>query len=127
MARGKFKDKKHGTSGATGEVKKRVGSPSGATSLALPAPTGADASPTSGRAGRPAELPALGVAIMSPWGWRILAVFAMVAFGLCLTFFLDGKTVFAILWLVVTLSWSGFSVKVWRDHLAWDRGMADGQ
>lgn len=58
---------------------------------------------------------------MSPWGWRLLAVFAMVALGLCLTFFLDGKSVFGALWTVVALAWGGFSLKLWRQHLAWDR------
>ncbi|MCL6091423.1 MAG: hypothetical protein M1435_00515 [Actinobacteria bacterium] len=62
---------------------------------------------------------------MSPWGWRILAVFAMVATGLCLTFFVDGKTMFASLWVVVSLAWGGFSFKLWREHLRWDSLASD--
>lgn len=81
---------------------------------------------STGRAGSQAGLPALGIAVMSPWGWRILAVFAMVAVGLCLTFFIDGKTLFASLWVVVSLTWSGFSLKLWRQHLDWDRAASAG-
>jgi hypothetical protein len=76
------------------------------------------------RAGGQAGLPALGIAVMSPWGWRILAVFAMVALGLCITFFLDGKVLFGVLWAIVALAWGGFSLGLWRQHLAWDRAAA---
>jgi hypothetical protein len=89
--------------------------------VALPSPSGANPKPVTGRAGSPAEPPALGIAVMSPWGWRILTVFAMVALGLCLTFFIDAKTTFGALWAVVALGWGGFSLKLWRDHLAWDK------
>lgn len=65
------------------------------------------------------ELPALGMAVASSWGWRILAVFTMVAFGLCLTFFLDGRTVFGVLWVVVTAAWGVFTYKLRLRHLAW--------
>ncbi len=57
---------------------------------------------------------------MSPWGWRIMAVFAMLAVGLCLTFFLDARTVFGGLWAVVGAAWSAFAWKLWRMHLDWD-------
>jgi len=109
MAKGKFQRKGSGTSTAGPAINSWVGSPAGASS-----------STPARRAGR-AELPALGVATMSPWGWRILVVFAMVALGLCLTFFIDAKTVFGALWALIALAWGGFSLKLWRDHLHWDR------
>ena len=128
MARGKFQAKKDGTGGLPGEVKQmRLGSPPGAASVWLGAPTSPNSAskPSTVRAGSQAGLPALGVAVMSPWGWRILAVFAMVATGLCLTFFVDGKTMFASLWVVVSLAWGGFSFKLWREHLSWDSLASD--
>jgi hypothetical protein len=75
--------------------------------------------PASEPAGSPAELPALGMMVASPWGWRILAVFTLVAFGLCFTFFLDDHTVFGVLWLVVTGGWGLFAYKLRFRHLAW--------
>jgi hypothetical protein len=94
-----------------------VGSPTVVGSSALPA---MPAARTSRSAGRRAEVPALGIAVMSSWGWRILAVFAMVAVGLCVTFFLDGHTVFGFLWLVIAAAWGGFSYRLRKLHLEWD-------
>jgi hypothetical protein len=45
----------------------------------------------------------------------------MVAVGLCLTFFLDGKAVYGALWAMVAGCWAAFTLKLWRLHLAWDR------
>jgi len=128
MARGKFQTKKSGTVGLPGVVNgMRLGSPMGAAS-ALGAPTSPNrgAARSTSRTGSQAGLPVLGIAVMSPWGWRILAVFAMVATGLCLTFFIDGKTLFASLWVVVSLTWGGFSFKLWRQHLDWDKAAVAG-
>jgi hypothetical protein len=83
--------------------------PAGRTPLVKPPPRDAQQ-----------ELPLLGGVVMSPWGWRILAVFALVAVGLCLTFFLDGHTAFGALWLFVAVAWAGFAWKLWRMHLEWD-------
>jgi hypothetical protein len=77
--------------------------------------------PTSEPADAPVELPALGMAVASSWGWRIMAVFTMVAFGLCITFFLDGHTVFGALWVVITVAWGFFTNQLRLRHLAWDR------
>lgn len=63
---------------------------------------------------------ALGAVVMSPWGWRIMAVFALLAVGLCMTFFLDGRTAFGGLWALISLAWSAFAWKLWRMHLDWD-------
>jgi len=60
----------------------------------------------------------LGAAVISSWGWRILAVFTMLAFGLTITFALDGHTGYAVLWLIVTAAWGFFSLVLWRRHLA---------
>lgn len=62
----------------------------------------------------------LGIIVMSPWGWRILAVATMVALGLCVTFLLDGKTVFGVLWAIIAGAWGGFTWKLWRMHIDWD-------
>jgi len=69
----------------------------------------------------PVELPPLGMAVASSWGWRIMAVVTMVAFGLCITFFLDGHTVFGVLWVVIAVAWAFFTNKLRLLHLAWDR------
>ncbi|HXR22618.1 MAG TPA: hypothetical protein VN786_08690 [Acidimicrobiales bacterium] len=76
--------------------------------------------PVSSSAGGQAGPPQLGVAVMSPWGWRILTVFTLVALGLAITFTLDGHTAFAVIWLVITAAWGFFSLVLWRRHLAWD-------
>jgi len=75
--------------------------------------------PVSSASGGSAE-PQLGAAVMSSWGWRILAVFTMVALGLTITFTLDGHTGFALIWLVITAGWGFFTLVLWRRHLAWD-------
>lgn len=56
---------------------------------------------------------------MSAWGWRILTVFAMLALGLCITFFVDGHTVFGAFWVVITLGWGGFAYRLRCLHLDW--------
>ena len=114
MARGKYETRKHGTTSPSALVSGGVGSP--AVVGSAPAPAAA----SSRSAGRRPDVPALGITVMSPWGWRILAVFTMVALGLCITFFLDGKTVFGALWVVIAAGWGGFSYRLWRLHLAWD-------
>jgi hypothetical protein len=114
MARGKYEAKKSGTSSPSAVVDRGVGSPSAVGSAPVPAAV------SSRRADRRPDVPALGIAVMSPWGWRILAVFTMVALGLCITFFLDGKTVFGALWVVIAAGWGGFSYRLWRLHLDWD-------
>jgi hypothetical protein len=112
MARGKYEAKKLGTDHPSVEVDAGVARGSVLSPSAL--------SPSSSRrAGGRAE-PTLGIVVMSPWGWRILTVFAMFALGLCITFFLDGHTVIGALWVVVAAAWGGFAFKLWRLHLAWD-------
>jgi hypothetical protein len=113
MARGKYEARKLGTSSPSAEVSGGVGSPT-AVGRALSPAVGSSRS-----AGRP-DMPALGIVVMSPWGWRILTVFTLVALGLCITFFLDGKTVFGALWVVIAAAWGWFSHKLWRLHLDWD-------
>ncbi|HMK97227.1 MAG TPA: hypothetical protein VK425_06735 [Acidimicrobiales bacterium] len=73
-------------------------------------------------AGRRTDLPVLGIVVMSSWGWRILAVAALVAVGLCVTFLLDGHTVIGAIWAFIAVAWSLFTVRLWRMHLAWDMG-----
>jgi hypothetical protein len=80
----------------------------------LPAPTTEPAAGTT-------ELPALGMAVASPWGWRIMAVVTLVAVGLCITFFLDGHTVFAFLWVVISVAWGYFTNQLRLRHLAFAR------
>ena len=114
MARGKYEAKKQGTASPSVWVSGGVGSPTALGNAPVPA-----AAATRSAGQRP-DVPALGIAVMSPWGWRILAVFTMVALGLCITFFLDGKTVFGALWVVIAAGWGGFSYRLWRLHLGWD-------
>lgn len=52
-------------------------------------------------------------------GWRIMAFCVLVFFGLAATFLLDGKTVYAALWALVTIGWSFFTVKLYRRHNDW--------
>ena len=49
-----------------------------------------------------------------------MAVFTLVAFGLVITFFLDGKPVLA-LWVIIAGAWGFFTYKLRLRHLAWDR------
>ncbi len=116
MARGKYETKKLGTSNPSAEVSRGVGSPTVVGSSAVRAMPAARSSRSAG----PAEVPVLGIVVMSSWGWRILAVFAMVALGLCVTFFLDGHTVFGAFWVVIAAAWGGFSYRLRKLHLAWD-------
>ena len=106
---------------ARGKYKRGSALPSGREAGGV-APGAVGAALVPGGATGPAEVPMLGVAVMSSWGWRIMAVFAMVGAGVCLTFYLDGNTVFAGLWTVIALAWSAFAAFLWRKHLAWDRG-----
>jgi hypothetical protein len=114
LARGKFSAKKFGTYAPPPGVGNGAGSPKAAAGAPLAA------APSPAVTGGRAEPPVLGVVVMSPWGWRILAVAAMVAIGLCITFLLDGKTLIGALWVVIAGAWSAFTWKLWRMHLAWD-------
>ena len=115
MARGKYEAKKRGTADPSAEVGRGVGSPS-AGSAALPAV----ANP--GRAGSHGEPPALGIIVMSSWGWRIMAVAVMVAIGLSITFLMDSHTVIGAFWIFISAAWGFFTYRLWRMHLAWDLG-----
>jgi len=57
--------------------------------------------------------------VTTAMGWRIMAFCVLVFFGLAATFFLDGKTVYALLWVLVTAGWGFFTVKLYRRHIAW--------
>jgi hypothetical protein len=116
MAKGKYVAKRAGT------MSPSAGAGGGAAPAAVSSATSPLAASSSRSAGTKAELPALGIAVMSPWGWRILTVFTMVALGLCVTFFLDGHTVFGAVWVVIAGGWGVFSYRLWRMHLAWDAG-----
>lgn len=72
--------------------------------------------PVSPNASGSAEPLATHPIVTTAWGWRIGAVAVMVAFGLCLTFLLDGKTVFGLLWALITLAWGFFVFKLYRRH-----------
>jgi hypothetical protein len=108
MARGKYEAKKPGTS-----------PPSTAADGGLGPSTEVSSSP-SPRTGGQADAPALGIVVMSPWGWRIFTMATLVALGICITFFLDGHTAYGGLWVFVAVGWGAFSFKLWRMHLAWD-------
>lgn len=114
MARGKYVAKKLGTSPPSGDFNGGAGSPIEVDSARVPAAA------SSQGAGSQAKAPALGIMVMSPWGWRILTMATLVALGICITFFLDGHTAFGALWVIVVVGWAGFSFKLWRMHLAWD-------
>ncbi|HET9058795.1 MAG TPA: hypothetical protein VFN61_02655 [Acidimicrobiales bacterium] len=116
MARGKYKRTGTDPSGLRARG-------AGSSSLVVPAtavPAGRFSAGTSKGAGV-ADAPVLGAAVMSPWGWRVMAVFAMVGIGVCLTCYLDGKLLFGALWTVIAGAWSVFSAFLWRKHLAWDK------
>jgi hypothetical protein len=113
MARNKYAGKR-GTDSPPAAVSGGAGSRKVGTSGPLPA------LPVSSTAGGMAEPPQLGIAVMSSWGWRILAVFTMVALGLTITFTLDGHRAFALIWLVITGAWGFFTLVLWKRHLAWD-------
>jgi hypothetical protein len=116
MARKKYATKR-GTASPSAEVGGGAGSRS--VGAGVPAPAAPVAS-----VGSRAEPPTLGPAVMSSWGWRILAVFTMVALGLTITFALDGHTAFALVWFIITAGWGFFTVVLWRRHLAWDLSYA---
>ena len=124
MARGKNSARRRGVAGVLVQA---GGGPSPAAAVAdvaavagKPEPLAGPAGPLGHKGSSRAE-PRLGIAVMSPWGWRILAVFTLVAAGLCLTFFLDGRAVYGALWVIVTGGWGTFAYRLWRSHLAWDR------
>jgi hypothetical protein len=112
MARGKYETKKLGAGHPVVDVDGGVARGSVVSPPAL--------SPSSSSRARGRTEPPLGIVVMSPWGWRILAVFAMFALGLCVTFFLDGHTVIGAFWIVIAAAWGGFAFKLWRLHLDWD-------
>lgn len=116
MARGKYDAKKQGTTGPSAGLSRGVGSPSVVGSSQRPA------TPALESAGGQAETPALGIVVMSSWGWRIMAVAVMVAIGLAITFLLDGHAIIGALWILIAGGWGYFTFKLWRMHLAWDLG-----
>lgn len=76
----------------------------------------APSAPVEGTASGSGEPLATHPIVTTAWGWRIGAVAVLVAFGLCLTFLLDGKMVFGALWAVVTLAWGFFVLKLYQRH-----------
>ena len=79
--------------------------------------------PVTANASGPAEPLADHPIVTTAWGWRIGAVAVLVALGLCLTFLLDGKTVYGVLWAAVTLGWGFFVVKLHRRHEGYVRSL----
>ncbi|MGC8626125.1 MAG: hypothetical protein ACP5VR_00985 [Acidimicrobiales bacterium] len=66
--------------------------------------------------------PALAAVVRSAWGWRAMAVFSLLALGLCITFLLDGRSGYGAAWAFITLAWGSFSALLWRRHLDAEEG-----
>jgi len=121
MARGKYAvSKKNEAQVPPGEVTRGVG-PFPLTAAVHAGPVTASSTTEQDRAAGRADRPLLGVAVTSPWGWRVLAVFTLLAIGLCITFLLDGHTFIGAMWVVIALGWGSFTLRLWRLHLDWDR------
>lgn len=54
--------------------------------------------------------------VRSVWIWRAFFVLSLVAVGVAIIFFGNGKTVPAILWLVIAAGWFAFAMGLWRKH-----------
>lgn len=114
MARGKYKRTGSDPSGLTARG-------AGPSSLVVSTTAMAARRVSGGDGAGAGDAPLLGAAVMSPWGWRVMAVFAMVGIGVCLTLYLESRFVFAGMWTVIAGAWSAFAAFLWRKHLAWDR------
>jgi hypothetical protein len=69
--------------------------------------------------------------VESVWVWRGFLFMAFIALGLCVTFAVGGKGLFAIAWAVITAGWFGTSMWLWRKHVraddaAWQARRAPG-
>jgi len=66
------------------------------------------------------ELPDGSKSVNSPWVWRGFLFMSLIAFGLCLNFFLGGLVVYAAAWAVITAGWFAVAMWLWRKHVRAD-------
>jgi len=64
----------------------------------------------------------LAAVVRSAWGWRAMAVFSLLALGLCATLFFDGHSGYGAAWAVITAAWGTFTAVLWRRHLDAEAG-----
>jgi hypothetical protein len=55
--------------------------------------------------------------VESPFVWRGFLFMSFIALGLCLTFAVGGRTLFAAAWALITVGWFSISMWLWRQHL----------
>ena len=54
--------------------------------------------------------------VQSPWVWRGLLLFSIVAGGICLSLATAGKPLLAGAWAFIAVGWFSVSMWVWRRH-----------
>jgi len=60
------------------------------------------------------------LAVTSSWAWRAFLMMALVMVGLCINFAVQNYSVFIVgAWSLITLTWFGFSMYLWRQHSRW--------
>jgi hypothetical protein len=70
------------------------------------------------------RLPDGSKSVQSVWVWRGLLFMAIIALGIVIAAFQTGRTVFAVLWLVIALGWFSISMWLWRKHVLDDNAAA---
>jgi hypothetical protein len=75
--------------------------------------------PSPGGSGR-FRLPDGSRSAQSVWVWRAFLFLSLIALGLCLSFAVGGRLLYAVAWGVITAGWFGIAMWLWRQHLRLD-------
>jgi hypothetical protein len=54
--------------------------------------------------------------VRSAWVWRAFLLLSLMAIGVAIIFAGNGKTLDAVLWVVIAVGWGAFAIGLWRKH-----------
>ena len=58
--------------------------------------------------------------VRTTWVWRSFLMLSMVGIGIAIIFAGNGKSLLAVLWVVISLGWFAFAMGLWRKHTKLD-------
>ena len=58
----------------------------------------------------------------SPWVWRGMFFFSLIALGICLMLVTGNQISYALAWAVIAAGWFAISMWQWRRHTQYHRG-----
>jgi hypothetical protein len=59
--------------------------------------------------------------VRSAWVWRLFFLLSLVALGAAFIFIGNGKTLDAVLWVIIAAGWFAFAMGLWRKHTKLDQ------